>query len=319
MIPSRFILSQQFFRACPSPPDGQALKATDKMCYHCFDTLIDDLQDSSKDAGWRPFRNHKAPIPGFVKDLPDAAVECPLFITWDKQKVKGGGFPGKFLRVGQQQTIYVLRGCIGSLSPKPLATAVGEYALTSALRDRRFHPVKAEEISQLRVAVSLLVQYEPCNNCFDWIVGKHGILIKFWSQSAAREYSATYLPEVAKEQNWDQKAAVTSLIRKSGYSGKIDDELFAQIDCTRYQSSKLRMTFEEYMMIRKEQTVQSSSGENSGGTSSLPSTEPSSASSSVHQIAVETEPAQEEEEEEEEGADTNNEAPKQYWNTCNNL
>lgn len=284
------------------------------MCYHCFDTLIEDLQGSPKGAGWRPFRNPKNPTPGFVKDLPDAAVECPLFITWDKQQAKGGMFPGNFLGVGQKQTMYVLRGCIGSLSPKPLATAVGEYALTSALRDRRFHPVTDQEISQLRVAVSLLVQYEPCNNCFDWIVGKHGIVIKFWSQSAAREYSATYLPEVAKEQKWDQKAAVTSLIRKSGYSGKIDDELYRQIDCTRYQSSKLRMTFEDYMVHRKEQTGQSGRGEDSGGPSSLPSTEPSSASSSVHQIAAETE-----REQEETGTCTHSEVPKQHWNTCNNL
>lgn len=282
------------------------------MCYHCFDVLIKDLQGSPKGSGWRPFCSSKAPTPGFVEDLPNLAVECPLFITWDKKRTKGGGFPGLFGGPGQQQTVYELRGCIGSLSPKPLATAIGEYALTSAFRDRRFHPVRAQEISQLRVAVSLLVQYEPCQSVTDWVVGTHGIIIKFWSQSTAREYSATYLPEVAKEQNWDQKTAVISLIRKSSYAGKIDDELFGKIDCTRYQSSKLRMTFEEYMILYKDQAKESSNGNDHGGTLSLPSTEPSSASSSLHRTAVEAERAQEE-------TDRNNETPKLHWNTCNNL
>ena len=310
------------------------------MCYHCFDTLVEELQgtaassSSSKGTGgggrvigWRPFRHATKALttrrrtPGFAQDLPDPAMECPLFVTWDKQqRPKGGGFPGNFMLGGgsSQQPVYELRGCIGSLSPKPLMTAIGEYALTSALRDRRFPPVAAHEISQLRVAVSLLVQYEACDHCFDWKVGTHGILIRFWSTSGGggREYSATYLPEVADEQQWDQKTAVTSLIRKAGYAGKIDQGLLDQVDCTRYQSSKLRMTFDDYMMLRKQQQEEElTSGEGGAGTSSLPSTEPSSASSSFYHPAVDPD-AQEEEKEAQQEV---NHPPKQHWNTCNNL
>lgn len=191
------------------------------MCYHSFDTLIEELQGKSKSSRWRPLRNR--PTPGYAKDLPDVAIECPIFITWEKVR-PATGFPANLLvGKGNEKPVYELRGCIGTLSPKPLITSVGDYALTSALKDRRFQPVTPQEIPSLRVAVSLLVQYEPCKDCLDWVVGTHGILIKFWSAKANRDYSATYLPEVAKEQGWDQMTAVTALIRKSGYAGKSRD------------------------------------------------------------------------------------------------
>jgi uncharacterized protein (TIGR00296 family) len=121
----------------------------------------------------------------YLQGLPKSA-STPLFITWEKQR----------------RNAYVLRGCIGTLAPRPLSSAIGEYALTAALRDRRFEPIDSQEISELRVAVSLLVQYEECNHVHDWEVGLHGILIKFTDGPTANEYSATYLPEVAKEQGY---------------------------------------------------------------------------------------------------------------------
>lgn len=50
-----------------------------------------------------------------------------------------------------------LRGCIGSLVPElPLAQAVEYFSLQSALRDQRFAPVKAEELSALSIEISKL-------------------------------------------------------------------------------------------------------------------------------------------------------------------
>jgi len=172
-------------------------------------------------------------------------------------------------------------------------TAIGEYALTSALKDRRFRPITAEEISQLRVAVSLLVNYEACDHCLDWTVGTHGILIRFLSPSNAREFSATYLPEVADEQHWDQRTAVISLMRKAGYAGNVDDGLLEQVDCTRYQSSKLCMPFEDYRILRNQKEQRRSSGGDGGGAATLVPTEPSSVSSSFNQTTQDGERAQE--------------------------
>jgi uncharacterized protein (TIGR00296 family) len=172
--------------------------------------------------------------PEFVEDLPHVNITCPLFVTWDKRK---------------HANTFELRGCIGSLAPQLLLPAVGEYALRSALNDRRFRPINAQEVKYLRVAVSLLVNYEPCQHALDWIVGLHGILIS-WKGQDGRDYSATYLPEVAKEQGWDQRKAVESLIRKAGWIGAVTDAMIKSIACTRYQSSKLRMTFDEYVKQR---------------------------------------------------------------------
>ncbi|CAB9496542.1 AMME syndrome candidate gene 1 protein homolog [Seminavis robusta] len=282
------------------PPPSSELEATDAMCYHCFVTLSQELQqgDSSSNnskSSWRAFRN-KRPIPEYVKALSDPSIECPLFITWDKLRPKASSlFPSNLLLRNNNNAsatettpatpIYELRGCIGSLTPKPLLTSIGDYALNSALRDRRFHPVTASEVPQLRVAVSLLVKYEVCDHCLDWHVGKHGILIRFTttittassgsSNNSSKTYSATYLPEVASEQGWDQRQAVTALVRKSGYSGKVDQKLLDTIDCTRYQSSKRRMTYDEFVNTRKRKRQQLT-----------PST---SASSSFHQQDVEEE------------------------------
>lgn len=60
---------------------------------------------------------------------------------------------------------------------------IGDYALTSALKDCRFDPVSLDEVKHLRVAVSLLVKYEECS---DWNVGTHGIIINFHDGTTAR-------------------------------------------------------------------------------------------------------------------------------------
>ena len=67
-----------------------------------------------------------------------------------------------------------LRGCIGTLEPRPLHTALRDYALTAALRDRRFPPITARELPALRITVSLLSSFEVAAAWDDWEVGTHG-------------------------------------------------------------------------------------------------------------------------------------------------
>lgn len=198
----------------------QPLQATPSMCYHCFDVLIDALKNNGIG------RSNNS---GFSRELIDSSIECPLFITWERQR----------------NNSWQLRGCIGTLSPRLLVPSVGEYALTSAFRDRRFKPIGLSEVSSLRVAVSLLVTYEICRDVYDWTVGVHGILIKFTVGS--QRYNATYLPDVAKDQGWDHAKTLASLIHKAGYHGPSTTELLGIIHCTRYQSSKHKLSFEEYV------------------------------------------------------------------------
>lgn len=104
-------------------------------------------------------------------------------------------------------------------------------------------------------------------------VGVHGIWIEF-SDESYRKRTATYLPEVAKEQGWfagsldrhfcgqqplnspanahfkpgwSKIEAIDSLLRKGGYSGKITEKTRSGIKLTRYQSRKMEITYQEYL------------------------------------------------------------------------
>eukprot|EP00639_Heterosigma_akashiwo_P009923 CAMPEP_0206377146 /NCGR_PEP_ID=MMETSP0294-20121207/9971_1 /ASSEMBLY_ACC=CAM_ASM_000327 /TAXON_ID=39354 /ORGANISM="Heterosigma akashiwo, Strain CCMP2393" /LENGTH=203 /DNA_ID=CAMNT_0053825541 /DNA_START=208 /DNA_END=816 /DNA_ORIENTATION=+ len=186
-------------------------KASQEMCAYCFDVLI------------CAFDGTEPSDPRFPTDF-----ECPFFVTWNKTE-----------RGGQRR----LRGCIGTLSPRPVAD-LKDYTHSSAFRDRRFEPVGRAELGALQVAVSLLVRYEPAADWRDWEVGVHGILINFYS-SRNEHYSATYLPEVAPEQGWGHLEAVSSLVRKAGYRGRVDDALLDSLEVTRYQSSKAKLDYAE--------------------------------------------------------------------------
>jgi AMMECR1 domain-containing protein len=59
----------------------------------------------------------------------------------------------------------------------------------------------------------------------------------------------TFLPEVSEQQNWDQEETVAHLVRKAGYRGDLSESLFASIHCSRYQSSKYRMTYKDYVKV----------------------------------------------------------------------
>ncbi|TQE04509.1 hypothetical protein C1H46_009925 [Malus baccata] len=161
----------------------------------------------------------------------------PLFVTW--KKVVNGGEPR-------------LRGCIGTLEPRGLINGFRDYALTSALKDRRFSPIQAKEIPQLECTVSILTDYETASHYLDWEIGKHGIIIEFTDPDYNTRRSATYLPEVAAHEGWTKTEAIDSLMRKSGYNGSITEPLRKSIRLTRYQSSLCTMDHNDYVSYIKE-------------------------------------------------------------------
>ena len=106
-------------------------------------------------------------------------MKVPLFVTWT---------------IGEEED---LRGCIGTFEKRKLSKALGEYALVAAEEDDRFEPIGLEEVEELQVGVSLLVKFKKLKEATDWEVGKHGVELEFVLKG--REYSATFLPEVAEE------------------------------------------------------------------------------------------------------------------------
>lgn len=193
------------------------VSASKEMAVYCFDTLT------------AHFSGGAVPPPGFDEG------EFPLFVTW--KKVVNGGEPR-------------LRGCIGTLEPHSLVTGIKDYALTSALRDRRFPPIQAKELQYLECTVSLLTNFETVSHYLEWEMGKHGVILEFTDPDNYRR-SATYLPEVPAQEGWTKLETVDSLVRKSGYIGPISESMRRRFHITRYQSSLYSMHYGDYVACVK--------------------------------------------------------------------
>ena len=127
-----------------------------------------------------------------------------------------GGVPrtGLFAeRRGVFVTLHVrgrLRGCIGVIEAyEPLGEAVAKCAAGAALHDPRFSPVRAEEVPNLQIEISLLSPPElilPENI----EIGTHGLLI---SRGAKR---GLLLPQVAVEHKLGRQQFLEETCRKAG-------------------------------------------------------------------------------------------------------
>jgi len=96
-----------------------------------------------------------------------------------------------------------LRGCIGFPYPyKPLADAIVEAAKAAAFSDPRFLPLKKEEISKIKIEISVLTEpkeiFVKSQDILKEIeIGKDGLIIQFSG------FSGLLLPQVALEQKWN--------------------------------------------------------------------------------------------------------------------
>lgn len=187
--------------------------ATAEMCLFCFQVLYCELNNING-----------PPDPRFTNE------PYPLFVTWT---------------IGRDKR---LRGCIGTFSAMPLASGLREYALTSALKDSRFSPITRDEFPRLTVSVSILLGFEATNGYLDWTLGVHGIRIEFLNERGMKR-TATYLPQVAREQGWDQIQTIDSLLRKGGYRAQITQDIRNSIKLTRYRSQEIQMGYNEYRAI----------------------------------------------------------------------
>ncbi|OBS72481.1 hypothetical protein A6R68_12945 [Neotoma lepida] len=79
------------------------------------------------------------------------------------------------------------------------------YPIAGALKDSRFPPMTRDELPRLFCSVSLLTNFEDVCDYLDWEVGVHGIRIEFINEKGSKR-TATYLPEVAKEQGHNYTA-----------------------------------------------------------------------------------------------------------------
>lgn len=176
------------------------------LCYYCFEMLDSFLSKKTE--------------PAFPSEF--KGISCPLFVTW---------------KIGKEED---LRGCIGTFTSESLESNLPKYALISSLQDTRFTPITKKEFPDLHVGVSLLTDFEDGKDAYDWEVGTHGIQIFY------KKYNATFLPEVAAEQNWDKYTTLEYLLRKSGCRDNLD-KVVKDIKLTRYQSKKESVSYEQYI------------------------------------------------------------------------
>jgi AmmeMemoRadiSam system protein A len=103
-----------------------------------------------------------------------------------------------------------LRGCIGIVEAyEPLADTIAHCAVSAAMQDPRFSPVRAEELPDLRLEISLLSEPVPIR-AEDVEIGKHGLLI------VQGPHRGLLLPQVATEHKLSRQQFLEETCRKAG-------------------------------------------------------------------------------------------------------
>jgi AmmeMemoRadiSam system protein A len=106
-----------------------------------------------------------------------------------------------------------LRGCIGTLECRlPLAVEIARVAVSAAREDPRFDPLRAAELDDLDVEVSILGPLEVIDpldlGAFE--IGRHGLVVE---QGQRR---GLLLPQVATEWGWDRLEFLSHTCAKAG-------------------------------------------------------------------------------------------------------
>ena len=117
-----------------------------------------------------------------------------------------------------------LRGCIGFIKGyKSILDSVVEMAQSAAFQDNRFSPVRAQEMPEIVIEISILSELEPVDSISNIVIGKHGLLLQH------PHGSGVFLPQVAFEWNWDLKTYLQELCRKAGLHSTAWKEKEAQL------------------------------------------------------------------------------------------
>ena len=186
--------------------------ATRELCFLCCETLANRLLGTS---------DHR--VREWVESRGVPKAMFPLFVTWRKK--------------GQ------LRGCIGTFVGQPLVKGLEDFAVTAAMRDSRFTPMRKEELESLECEVSLLHSFEQCRDPLDWEIGKHGTTFMMDG------YESTFLPEVAEKWKWTKEETLSELAMKAGLGRSVTKSDYPRIKIERYQSSHVQVTWAEYVQF----------------------------------------------------------------------
>jgi AmmeMemoRadiSam system protein A len=103
-----------------------------------------------------------------------------------------------------------LRGCVGQLpSKQPLVEVVAHCAKAAALEDPRFKPVRADEVAEIEIELSILSGLEDVT-LGRIEAGKHGLVVSRGRQRGV------LLPQVATEFRWQAARFLEETCVKAG-------------------------------------------------------------------------------------------------------
>jgi AmmeMemoRadiSam system protein A len=136
------------------------------------------------------------------------------------ETISSSNFPDVSLvtgRLAEPQAAFVtlrwdgkLRGCIGQPdAAHGLAETVVQCAITAALRDPRFGPLRTEEIDALQIEISVISEPRPVRP-EEIELGTHGIVVTGGGKRGL------LLPQVALERNWSLIQFLEAICRKAG-------------------------------------------------------------------------------------------------------
>ncbi len=104
-----------------------------------------------------------------------------------------------------------LRGCVGGIEPAlPLLASVHANTVKAATEDPRFSAVRASEVPDIRVHLSILSGLQDIRGLEAFVVGRHGLIM------VTGRSRALFLPEVAEELGWSAEETAAALCRKAG-------------------------------------------------------------------------------------------------------
>ena len=117
------------------------------------------------------------------------------------------------LRRGVFVTVHVgekLRGCIGVIEGRePLSASIPHCAQGAALHDPRFSSLRASELGELQIEISVLSELRAI--AADQVeIGKHGLFV------VAGERRGLLLPQVAVEHHLSREQFLEETCRKAG-------------------------------------------------------------------------------------------------------
>ena len=103
-----------------------------------------------------------------------------------------------------------LMGCVGQIEPvQPLGEVVARCAIASARHDTRFRPLRPDEVSRVKIEISVLTP--PQRIAPESIeIGRDGLVVE---RGGAR---GLLLPQVATEHNWTRERFLAETCHKAG-------------------------------------------------------------------------------------------------------